>query len=437
MLSSRVVFTATLRVAGFGRPAAPLQPKAVRRAASNSTYRLVHRSFSDHSRPTRCTTVCSAIRSRRARRRCFVFKQQTISLEHFADPELAIDSRLRTRLDQRTHLGGGAVNFAGIFWSFEDNEHRFYCVVQAHDEALSRAAFKLIEDNEPESFACVNEYARALLSESAAFQADLDRRRATNNSVDLTEIARVAEEELQESSTTTKRRSKSRDPYTTWYEMFFRNERMREISRLQSEHRARIACLTMKEAGVGPVRCNASDTEMITAVLEHPSTIHSAFNCIEQVDAENRWSDVVYLSNLTSAWAATSAGVAIRASLDDEGVTLFRGKPSPPRFAAEQRWPFIGLPIATGPVYSPSLAVRLANPFTESRTVLWSLKQQPHHMLAAENWRSRKTETWLQWERDCGITSERGVTLKPARVRVVDPTGAAVSQRETIYRKTQ
>ena len=369
-----------------------------------------------------------------------VLTRQPISLEHFADK--GVDAALMNKLSESKHLGGaGNTNYAGIFWSFENDNHRFYCVAQTHNEALSKQAYSMIEQCEPESFECVNEYANALIAQYNAFHSDLDRRRATNNSVDLTELAATADDELAE-STSTRRDSKGRSkkqlqqrakklggepsaaPYQTWESLFFTDERMREIMRLQREHRAVVVCATLNAAGVGEVRNGAGREESIQAVLEHNDTSHTTFNCVERVEFDNRESDVVYLAGLSSVWNTTAAGVVVRQSFDD-GLAYVRGKASRPAYldevkdAATTRSPFIGLPVGTGPI---TLAANTVTGALMQKTthVIWSANAAQHALLSPSNWRSRRNASWAEWERGCGINST-AVILRPARVRVSSP----------------
>jgi hypothetical protein len=322
--------------------------------------------------------------------------KQKISHEHFANVNLNIERELRERVQDERDLGGkGNSNYAGIFWSFEEGKHEFYCVVQTHDTALSAQALQLIRDNEPESLDAVADYARALLA------------RKTD---EIVELADAADDQLRESG-------KNRAPYVTWMQMFFHNEEMRRIMMLQRRHRAAVALRTMRAAGVGPPLMKATFDENIQAILDDPATLHTTTNYVEIVDFTDPLSDLVYLSNLTSAWDTTSAGVIVRSSFED-GLALLRGTTPNPQFVDEDpdahRASFVGVPVATGPTWRVK---GVASP-PMSAYVYATPPTAPHAMLHVDNWLSRSAPSWQAWERACGIVSPNTVLLKPSRVRI-------------------
>lgn len=317
----------------------------------------------------------------------------SISHEHFANG--AIEKELRERvLDDRDLGGSGNSNYAGIFWSFENDRHEFYCVVQTHDAALSQRALQLIRDHEPESFGAVADYAKALLS------------RRTEG---IEELADAASDELQNSSTP--------KVYTSWSDMFFHNEEMRKLMELQKRHRAAVVVQTLRAIGVGPVRSKVGLDENIRAILEDVNTSHNMFNFVERTRINDALSDVVYLSNLTSVLGTTTAGVVVRSSFE-EGLSLIRGRAGTPQFAdaEENRASFIGVPVATGPVSIKTLPQSATLPI-----YVYSKAVNSHPLMHPANWPPRTKPGWREWERACGIVSDRSITLKPSRVRLSLP----------------
>jgi hypothetical protein len=321
---------------------------------------------------------------------------QPISHEHFANVGLNIESNMRDRVKDDIHLGGdGNSNYAGIFWSFEGNKHQFYCVVQSHDASLSQQAMSLIRDHEPDSLESVADYARALLS---------------RNPNDIAELAEAADDALSSIP-------KNKAPFTTWMDMFFKNEKMRQIMALQRRHRAEVALQTMRAVGVGPPT-RGSREECIQAILDESSASHTMTNYVEIIDSSDPLSDLVYLSNLTSAWDTTDAGVIVRSSFD-EGLALIRGTTNNPGFLEEDeklhRASFIGLPVCTGPIwrskafYAPS-----------STSYVYSAAVPSHPMLNPDNWLSRAEPSWAAWEKECGLSGTCTI-LKPSRVRLSLP----------------
>ena len=412
--------------------------------------------------------------------------KELAGVEHFVDSRSKVSKRLVEQIDENLHLAGATGNqdnFAGILWSYQTSPAQFYCAVQAHNPELSRRAYALIEENEPESFECVREFADALIAEHRVFKADLAHREETGNSFEINELRRSAFSELDEiaecasdevatsrsahrsrrhgrrsaAATATAARTAAgelRAPYKTWYELFFQDEKMRALAHQQAEHRARLVCQTMIAAGLGPVCERGTEAEMVQAVLENASTVNNAVNCIEQVDCADRHSDVVYLDNLTSAWNVTGGGVLVRSAAHDK-FSLLPGTLDQLGFAGpERKTRFVGFATSTGPRYSsrllahdPALLGADVKPEPAQRELLWSAQAPAatataarplaHPLLHTANWRVR-SKSWRDWERRCGSRHRSGIALKAIRLRVAEPhADPADEANETIYNITQ
>ena len=346
---------------------------------------------------------------------------QNLTMTHFADLK-RLRRDLLEKIDEELDLGvGDDNNFVGFYFSTERGKPmQFWCVTQCHSTALSREVFKMICDAEPENNEVANDFARKVIA-------------ARNEIIQSEHQQLYSSKTLSSSSSSSsapEKQKSQKTPFTTWEELFFKTQRMRDIQQLQRKHRAGIILKALELAGLpSPTSANGIDKRQ-EAIVESPATVDTTFNCVDQIDTSDSMSDIVYLDELTSVYMLRNRGVVFREQ-PNLGVTILkmpwnidvvREKATD----LENTLPFIGIPIGTGTKLSNSLLFSRNEATRTAPTDIHFWQQQTqtnttkNYLFDEANNRDRHSAAWVEWMKDCGYLGHE-LTLTPIIVRHARP----------------
>jgi hypothetical protein len=369
-----------------------------------------------------------------------------LTLQYFGDSKNRVLERLAAELSDSADLGeGDASNFVGFFTSSERGAGtQFWCVTQCHSTELARETHQLIRRAEPESMDRVDDWARrsvdaanryrqrAHMIENYEVSIDIDGTSATSSSSSSTALATLDDSADAGRTKNASAKDAQKVDYTTWETLFIKTQRMHEIRRLQREHRLATVRKALQLIGLQ----QPASAESFT--LEAPQLIESTFNCVDQVNRKEAFSDLVYLSRMSSVHAIGRNGT-IFCDAPSVGVSVLRGPWQIDRVVQRNSKhplnPFIGVPIGTGWLKTPALWVAggggSASVADESLLVnsthCWSQRTMPNMLFDVRNAHSRVKErkTWTSWLEHCGYpsgtTSTSELPLTPICVRWARP----------------
>jgi len=351
-----------------------------------------------------------------------------LTLQYFGDSRNRVLERLHSELDNTRDLGcGDPSNFVGFYSSSEPGVGtQFWCVAQCHSTELSLETSRLIAAAEPESLDDVDDCARRFVDLANKHAEHMHTLENYHVAIDI---------DAPDKNALAKASAAAKKPlgYTSWSTLFLKTARLHEIRRQQREHR--LATVRKALAAIG-VQLQAPLT------LESPSLIESTFNCVDQVNRKEEFGDLVYLSRMSSINAVSRDGVLF-CDAPNVGVSVLRGPWATERVAEQNKQnplaPFIGVPIGTGWLRTPTLielAQDSAAPVTTasvesmsvSNTHFWQPSAQINLLFDVRNCHSRSKETkWKPWLEKCGYSggAARELPLTPICVRWAQPPVAS------------
>jgi len=370
-----------------------------------------------------------------------------LTLQYFGDSKNRVLERLCTELSDTNDIGDGdASNFVGFFVSSERGGAgtQFWCVAQCHSTALASETAQLIRRAEPESMDRVDECARRFVDAANRYRERAHMIQNYEVSIDINvESSSTSTSTSSTSSTSTledssssgsKKQQKGIIDYTTWETLFLKTPRMHEIRRLQREHRLATVRKALALLGL-------TTPETLAVTLESPQLIESTFNCVDQVNRKEPFSDLVYLSRMSSVHAVGRNGV-IFCDAPSVGVSLLRGPwqidTVVQRNTKNPLNPFIGVPVGAGWLKTPALWVPPAaktpdDALLVNNTHCWTQRTAPNMLFDVRNTHSRIKEqkTWTRWLEQCGHVAANGeLPLTPICVHWAKPPALASSPEE-------
>lgn len=190
------------------------------------------------------------------------------ALSHAYFTQDALRKSVNRIIREDEHLGDDETNYAGIFSttvrSGFENKLQFWAVVQCHSTALSEELF---------DYMCEKE---------ARYSDVIAQRAASRRPEDWT--------------------------FSTWRSFFLDDQRVAELLEAQRAHRAAVLVRLIRACGLGPVAESRSTDDNVDFLLTSPHTIHSTFNCVEQIDEDK----LAFLSDMYSRRAVTTRGLIVR-----------------------------------------------------------------------------------------------------------------------------
>lgn len=348
--------------------------------------------------------------------------------EYFLDSRNRVAERIKECLDS---LGSGdETNFAGVFSQHgtRRGDSRFWIVVQAHSDALSRRAFEMIEAAEPDSLRDVDQKSRFMVERHNQVVAARD-------SGDQTKV-RLAKEFSQADSEYTW------NEFTSWDELFIRSPEMMNMAPNQREVRGNIMLRMMQALGLGAPKQNPETRkELLYAVLDSEHTVDQTFNCVDVAGSSGRTQCLAYFDKLSFRRAIRPAG-ALVCEFPTVGCSVLRGpwKESAMPIgdgivdASAGMFQFLGVPVCTGMARSnaylaaeafrlgavtrASLLSDVASTFSFVDGTDMTLRSA---LFTVNNVRKRSS-SWEAYETQCGFDRARGVIqLEPVRVCYASP----------------